>query len=86
MVETEDKGTLEASRMRGPKAPSMNNSNEERNEESTGNDSRNKYVMKKGMSRNPPLRPNAGDLERSTVVERTRKPSRKASKVACGRD
>ena len=38
MVETEDKGTLEASRMRGPKAPSMNNSNEERNEESTGND------------------------------------------------
>ena len=53
MVETEDKGTLEASRMRGPKAPRMNNINEERNEESTGNDSRNKYVMKKGMSRNP---------------------------------
>ena len=74
MVETEDKGTLEASRMRGPKAPSMNNSNEERNEESTGNDSRNKYVMKKGMSRNPFLSglmpANAGDLERSTVVER----------------
>ena len=31
----------------------------------------NKYVMKKGKSRNPFLSgPNAGDLERSTVVER----------------
>ena len=72
MVETEEKGTLEASRMRGPKAPRMKNSNEERNEESTGNDSRN--VMKKGKSRNLFFSgPNAGDLERSTVVERTRK-------------
>ena len=48
-------------RIRGPKAPRENNSNQERNEESTV----------KTKSRNPLLSgPNAGDLERSTVVER----------------
>lgn len=52
----------------GPK--SENNRNEERSEESAGKDYRDKEG-KKGKRRKTILSlPNAGDLERSTVVER----------------
>ena len=52
----------------GPK--SENNRNEERSEESAGKDYRDKE-RKKGKRRKTILSlPNAGDLERSTVVER----------------
>ena len=72
----------------GPK--SENNRNEERSEESAGKDHRDKEG-KKGKRRKTILSlPNAGDLERSTVVEREYgdklETRRKVSRVTCGRD
>ena len=72
----------------GPK--SENNRNEERSEESAGKDHRDKDG-KKGKRRKTILSlPHAGDLERSTVVEREYgdklETRRKVSRVTCGRD
>ena len=81
-------GTWETRGILGPK--SENNRNEERGEESAGKDNRDKEG-KKGKRRKTILSvPNAGDLERSTVVEREYgdklETSRKVSRVTCGRD
>ena len=64
-----DGNTWETRRILGPK--SENNRNEERSEESAGKDYDRDKEGKKGKRRKTILSlPNAGDLERSTEVER----------------